>query len=110
MDHIAKLASDEQLVKHKNLKIILPNLLHGKVYIFRNVLSRICGTLCEPQEIPGGPPVVKMSPRAFCAAQARDAFWEFSYNQHLSFLVYSPMFKSAPPASEQVFLKEHRGG
>jgi len=34
---------------------------------------------------------------------AHDAFWEFSYNQNLSFLVYSPMFKSARPASEQVF-------
>jgi len=40
---------------------------------------------------------------------ASDAFWEFSYNQHLSFLVYSPMFKSAPPACEQVFLNERRG-
>ena len=47
-------------------------------------------------------------PGAFCVA--RDAFWEFSYNQHSSFLLYSPMFKSAPPASEQVFFNERRGG
>jgi len=29
-----------------------------KVTIVRNVSSRICGTLCGPLEIPGGPPVV----------------------------------------------------
>jgi len=41
--------------------------------------------------------------RVFCAA--RDAFWEFSNNQHLRHLVYSPVFKNARPASEQVPLK-----
>jgi len=43
-------------------------------------------------------------PRAFCAAL--DAFWEFSYNQRVSFLVYSPVFESARPASEQAFFKQ----
>jgi len=38
--------------------------------------------------------------RAFCAA--RDAFQEFSYNQNLSYLVYSPVFIGSRPASEQV--------
>jgi len=33
---------------------------------------------------------------------SRDAFWEFSNNQRLRYLVYSPVFKSARPASEQV--------
>jgi len=32
---------------------------------------------------------------------AHDAFWEYSYKQHLSYLIYSPVFKSARPASEQ---------
>jgi len=36
--------------------------------------------------------------RAFCAA--RDAFWEFSYNQNLSYSVYSPVFIGSRPASE----------
>ena len=31
-----------------------------KVTHFRNILSRICGTLCGPLEIPGGPPVVHL--------------------------------------------------
>jgi len=31
-----------------------------KVTIFRNVLSVICGSLCRPLEIPGGPPVAHL--------------------------------------------------
>jgi len=47
--------------------------------------------------------------RAFCAD--RDAFWKFSYNQDSSYLVYSPVFKSSQPESEQVpFSKERRDG
>jgi len=38
--------------------------------------------------------------RAFCAA--RNARWELPNNQHL---VYSPVFNSAQPASEQVSVK-----
>jgi len=49
-----------------------------------------------------------VAPKAFCAA--RDAFWEFSYNQHSSFLAYSLMFKTAPPVTEQIFFNERRGG
>jgi len=43
-----------------------------------------------------GPPV-------FCAASG--AFWEFSNNYHSSYFVYSSMFKSARPASEQLPFK-----
>jgi len=49
MDHLAMLTSHEHQVKA---------VLH-KVTIFRNVLSRIYGTLCGPLEIPSGPPVVQ---------------------------------------------------
>jgi len=38
--------------------------------------------------------------RAFCVA--RDALREFSDNQHLCYLVYSPVFESAWLASKQV--------
>jgi len=43
------------------------------------------------------------SVRAFCAA--RDAFWEFWDDEHLGYLVYSSVFESARPASQQVHLK-----
>ena len=46
----------------------------------------------------------RMWPVKACYA-ARDAFREFSYNQHLSYLIYSPVFKSAQPVSEQVPFK-----
>jgi len=41
--------------------------------------------------------------RAFCAA--RDALCEFSNNGNLTYLFYSPVFKSARPAREQVPFK-----
>jgi len=41
--------------------------------------------------------------KAFCAA--RDAFCEYSYIQHLSYFVHSPVFESSRPASEQVPFK-----
>ena len=41
--------------------------------------------------------------KASCAAH--DAFLEYSNKQHLSYLIYSAVFKSARPASEQVPLK-----
>jgi len=41
--------------------------------------------------------------RAFCAAHK--AFWEFSNSYNLINLVYSPVFKSARPSSEEVLLK-----
>jgi len=56
MENFAMLTPHEQLVKHKNLKMVLHNLLCSKVAIFRNVLSRINGILCGRLEIPGGAP------------------------------------------------------
>jgi len=47
MYHFAMLTPHEQLVKHKNLKMVLRT---AKVTIFRKVLSRIYGTLCGPLE------------------------------------------------------------
>jgi len=46
MDHFAMLTSNEQLVKHKNLKMILHNSLYSIGYIFQDVLSRTCETFC----------------------------------------------------------------
>jgi len=36
---------------------------------------------------------------------SRGAFWKISHNQHLSYLVYLPVFKSSQLASEQVPFK-----
>ena len=41
---------------------------------------------------------------------APGAFWEFSNNWHLRYLVHSLVFKSARLACEQVFLNERRDG
>jgi len=38
---------------------------------------------------------------------ARDYFWESSNDQHLSYAVYSPLFESAPTASEQFPLRTY---
>jgi len=42
--------------------------------------------------------------RAFCVI--RDAFWEFSYNYHLRYLDFSPVFKSARLANEEVSFEQ----
>jgi len=36
--------------------------------------------------------------------------WEFSYNQHLGYLVDTPVFKSARPGSEQVLFDKRGDG
>jgi len=58
VDHFAILTPHEQLVKHKNLKMVLHNLLYSKGYNFQERVSTICGTSCGPLQISTTEPFV----------------------------------------------------
>jgi len=83
---------------HKFVKLATSSVPCKKILYGANICFSAISQPCRPGPQTRGPYV---APRAFCAA--RNAFWELSYNQHLSFLFYSPMLKSARTVSEQVF-------